>query len=75
MQIYNVKKLHLQENICELFAENKKQKYCGNIVLVSPVVLYIVLSTWPTSCHVFVKWPVGQKQLEHARLHIWLHFL
>jgi len=24
MQIYNVKKLHLQENLCELFAENKQ---------------------------------------------------
>jgi len=34
MQIYNVKKLHFQENLCELFAENKKQNYCGDIVLV-----------------------------------------
>jgi len=25
MQIYNVKKLHLQANICEVFAEHKKQ--------------------------------------------------
>jgi len=23
---------------------------------------------WPASCHVFVKWPVGQKQLDHAAL-------
>jgi len=29
--------------------------------LVNPVVLYIILSTWPASCHVFVKWPVGQE--------------
>jgi len=26
VQIYNVKKLHLQANLCEVFAENKKQK-------------------------------------------------
>jgi len=25
MHIYNVKKLHLQANLCEVFAENKKQ--------------------------------------------------
>jgi len=25
MQIYNVKKLHLQANLCEVFAEHKKQ--------------------------------------------------
>ena len=23
---------------------------------------------WPASCHVFVKWPAGQKQLDHAVL-------
>jgi len=34
MQIYNVKKVHLQENLCELCAENKKQNYCEDIVLV-----------------------------------------
>jgi len=38
MQIYNVKKLHLQANLCELqcevSAENKKQNYCGDIGLV-----------------------------------------
>ena len=34
--------------------------------LVNPAVLCIILSTWPASCHVFVKWPVGQKQLDHA---------
>jgi len=25
MHIYNAKKLHLQANLCEVFAENKKQ--------------------------------------------------
>jgi len=34
MPIYNVKKLHLQANLCEVFAENKKQNGCGN----SPIV-------------------------------------
>jgi len=34
MQIYNGKKLHLQANLCEVFAENKMQNYCSNIVLV-----------------------------------------
>jgi len=34
MQIYNAKKLHLQANLCEVFAESKKQSYCGDIVLV-----------------------------------------
>ena len=28
-----LKKLHLQENLSESFAENKKQNYCGDIVL------------------------------------------
>jgi len=23
---------------------------------------------WPASCHVFVKWPVGQKKLDHTEL-------
>ena len=30
--------------------------------LVNPVVLYIILLTWPASCHVFVKWPVGRSK-------------
>jgi len=30
MLIYNVKKLHLQANICEVFSENKKHNYCGD---------------------------------------------
>jgi len=34
MQIYNVKKLHLQANLCEVFAENKRQNYCGDTILV-----------------------------------------
>jgi len=34
--------------------------------LVNPVVLDIILSTWPASCHVFVKWSEVQKQLDHA---------
>jgi len=34
MQIYDVEKLHLQANLCEVFAENKKQNYCGDKVLV-----------------------------------------
>jgi len=38
--------------------------------LVNPVFLYIILSTWPVSCHIFVKWPIGQKQLDHAGLYI-----
>jgi len=32
MQIYNGKKLHLQANLCEVFAENKKQNYCSDII-------------------------------------------
>jgi len=38
--------------------------------LVNPVVSYIILSTWPASCHVSVKWPGGQKQLDLAGLYI-----
>jgi len=34
MQIYNVKKLHLQAILCEVFAENKNQNFCIDIVLV-----------------------------------------
>jgi len=32
MQIYNVRKLHFQANLCEVFAEDK-QHYCGDLVL------------------------------------------
>ena len=34
---YNVRKLHFQANLCEVFAENKKQHYCGDLVLGRPV--------------------------------------
>jgi len=37
---------------------------------VNLVVLCIMLSMWPASCHIFVTWRVGQKQLDHARLYI-----
>jgi len=28
---YNVRKLHFQANLCEVFAENKQQHYCGDL--------------------------------------------
>jgi len=31
--LYNVRKLHFQANLCEVFAENKQQHYCGDLVL------------------------------------------
>jgi len=33
MQVYNVRKLHFQEKLCELFAEDKQQHYCEDLVL------------------------------------------
>ena len=30
---YNVRKLNFQANLCEVFAENKQQHYCGDLVL------------------------------------------
>jgi len=33
MQMYNVRKLHFQANLCEVFAEDKQQHYCGDLVL------------------------------------------
>ena len=30
--MYNVRKLHFQANLCEVFAEDK-QHYCGDLVL------------------------------------------
>ena len=33
MQVYNVGKLQFQANFCEVFAENKQQHYCGDLVL------------------------------------------
>jgi len=34
---YNVRKLHFQAKLCDVFAENKKQHYCGDLVLGRPV--------------------------------------
>jgi len=31
MQVYNVRKLHFQANLCEVFAEDKQQRYCGDL--------------------------------------------
>jgi len=33
MQVYHVKKLHFQVILCEVFAEDKQQHYCGDLVL------------------------------------------
>jgi len=33
MQVYNVRKLHFQANLCEVFAEDKQQRYCGDLKL------------------------------------------
>jgi len=33
MQVYNVRKLHFQANLCEVFAEDKQQHYCEDLVL------------------------------------------
>jgi len=33
MQVYHVKKLHFQVNLCEVFAGDKQQHYCGDLVL------------------------------------------
>ena len=35
MQVYNIslRKLHFQANLCEVFAKDKKQHYCGDLVL------------------------------------------
>ena len=33
MQVYIVRKLHFQANLCEVFAEDKQQHYCGDLVL------------------------------------------
>jgi len=34
MQVYNVRKLHLQANLREVFAEDKQQHYCRDLFLV-----------------------------------------
>jgi len=31
--VYNVRKSHFQANLCEVFAEDKQQHYCGDLVL------------------------------------------
>jgi len=31
--LYNVIKLHFQANLCKVFGEDKKQRYCGDLVL------------------------------------------
>jgi len=33
MQVYNVRKLHFQANLCEAFAEDKNRPYCRELVL------------------------------------------
>jgi len=33
MQVYNVRKLPFQANLCEVFAEDKKQHYCEDFGL------------------------------------------
>jgi len=33
MQVHNVRKLHFQTNLCQGLAENKQQRYCGDLVL------------------------------------------
>jgi len=31
--VYNVRKLDFQAKLCEAFAEEKKENYCGDLVL------------------------------------------
>jgi len=31
--MYNVRKLHFQANLCEVFAEDKQQHYCEDFIL------------------------------------------
>jgi len=33
MQVYNVRKLHYQANLCEVFAEDKQQHYFEDVIL------------------------------------------
>jgi len=33
VQVYNVRKLHFQANLCGVLAEDKKQHHCGDLVL------------------------------------------
>jgi len=32
MQVYNVRKLYFQANLYEVFAKDKQQHYCGDLV-------------------------------------------
>jgi len=43
MQVYNINiiKLYFQANLCEVFAEDKKQHYCGDLVLVWADLLFL----------------------------------
>jgi len=33
MQVYNVRKLHFQANLSEVFSEDKQQNYWGDLLL------------------------------------------
>jgi len=33
MEVYNVRKLHFKAKLCEAFAEDKQQHYCGDLIL------------------------------------------
>jgi len=33
MQVYNVRILHFQANLCEVFTEDTQQHYCGDLGL------------------------------------------
>ena len=33
MHVYNVRKLHFQANLCEVFVKDKQQHYCEDLVL------------------------------------------
>jgi len=41
IQIYSIRKLRFQENICNVFDEDKKQHYCGDLVLGWAVLLFM----------------------------------
>jgi len=47
MQVYNIniRKLHFQANLCEVLAEDKKQHYCGDLVLRWADLLFMKSST------------------------------
>ena len=41
MQLYNVRKLHFQTNLCEGFVEDKNRHYCGGSLLGWAVLLFM----------------------------------